>query len=776
MAPRVIILTEKPSVARDIARATGHFRTGKEYFTGKWDGREAALTWAVGHLCELAPPDVYDPRYKRWSLADLPIIPDTFRLQVAPAAAARFAVVAKLMAHPDVELIINACDAGREGELIFRQIYELAGAKAAVKRLWISSLTDEAIRNGLAALRPGAEFDALGAAARLRSQADWLIGLNATRAVTKRAGDLYSVGRVQTPTLALLVQREHEIAQFAKQKYFHVRATFTGQPGTYTGLWLGPEAATTLGAGADGAVAAGVSGDEATSDQVQPARLQTEAEAAAIATKVNGETGAVVRVDRRERSQLPPLLFDLTSLQREMNARHGMSASKTLALAQELYEKDKAITYPRTDSRYLTRDLVPTLRGVLRAVAAHPAGTGAAAVLARETLPISGRLVNAARVTDHHAIIPTTRVPARLPREKALVYEAIVRQFVAAFYPPARLETARIWTAVAGELFYSRATVVTEPGWMAVSGRRGEEEQPLPPVQEQDRVSCHGAEPVAGETRPPARYTEATLLRAMETAGRHLDENLPDAAALAAMLRENGLGTPATRAAIIERLIQVGYVRRVKKALVPTPKGIGLIQSLADTDLVSPALTGRWEQRLQAVERGELSEAEVRAAFIAYTHDLVATLRQLQPPPAAVRQTAASVAADNDGRTSGAARAAAGNRSDNARTRSDTAGTRSGAAVGRCPQCGGDVRLNGRRYACAGHSGRACRFGLPLQLLGQTLTEADVKALLSGRRTRVMSGLRSKTGKLFAASLSLDRQGNLQFHFRQRGKGTDRRG
>lgn len=728
MTPRVVIVTEKPSVARDIARATGHFRAGRDCFAGTWHGKPAALTWAVGHLCELAPPDAYNPRYKRWSLADLPIIPERYELQVLPQTADRFAAVARLLTGPDVELIINACDAGREGELIFRYIYECAGAQAPVQRLWVSSLTDEAIRDGLANLQPGAAFDGLAAAARLRSQADWLVGLNATRAVTKRADELYSVGRVQTPTLALLVQREREIAQFVKEAFYHVRATFAAAAGTYAGQWLGPDRPELRPPAED--------------CDTQAGRLPSLAEAEAVAQAVQGQPGEIVCAETRQRSQLPPLLFDLTALQRELNQRRGFSASKTLALAQELYEKDKAITYPRTDSRHLTPDLVPALRAVLAAVAAHPAGAGAAAVLEKPTLPLSGRLVNAARVTDHHAIIPTRRVPTRLSGDKAAVYEAIVRRFVAAFHPPARLETTRVWTAVAGHLFFSRATTVIDPGWMAVAGTgTADKDEPLPPLQTGEEVACRGAEAVAAETRPPARYTEATLLRAMETAGRHVDESEPDAAALAEVMRETGLGTPATRAAIIERLLQVGYVRREKKALVPTPKGIGLIAALAGTDLVSPALTGRWEQRLRAVERGEQSEAEVRAAFDSYTRGLVEELKRMRPPAAVALETAA--------------------------TGAPAAELRDGS-LGPCPRCGEPVSAAGQRYQCQGSAAQKCSFSLPRRLLGQTLTGEHVQALLAGRRTPTISGMRGKNGKTFAAALSLDPDGQLQFHFRNK--------
>ncbi|HCC33126.1 MAG TPA: hypothetical protein DEQ28_04400, partial [Clostridiales bacterium] len=488
---KVLVVAEKPSVARDLARALGGFASGQ----GVLSREPVLITWAIGHLVELAEPEDYRSTWRRWALASLPILPETFRLRPVSRTRAHLDRVVELLGRRDVALVVNACDAGREGELIFRYLYELAGCDRPVLRLWIASLTGEAIRQGFANLRPAAEFDSLAAAARCRSESDWLVGINATRGMTAMSGTLLPVGRVQTPTLALLVERERAIAAFVSHPFWQVEAAFAAGGETYRGRWVDED-------------------DD---------RLWSEEAALAIARRVQGSAGEVEGVDRTRRAQPPYLLPDLTDLQRELNRTRGFSAAKTLKLAQELYERDKLITYPRTGSRHLPPDLIPTLGRVLAAIAASeglPGAREAAVLSAAPRLPLSGRIIDDRKVKDHHAVIPT---PKRAPLDglrgdKGAVYQAIVRRFVAVFLPACVTETTRILTGVGGDRFRSEAQVVLEPGWRALYPEEPAD-PPLPDLQPGMPVVVSGVTVEESATRPPARYTEASLLRAMETAG-----------------------------------------------------------------------------------------------------------------------------------------------------------------------------------------------------------------------------------------------------------------
>src|SRR5215212_7194233 len=547
---KTLVIAEKPSVARDLTDALpGTFENHESYY----ESDDTVITFAVGHLVELTDPEDYDEKFKKWRMADLPIVPEEFRLRPRDKKAEKqLKVIHKLLKRDDVERVVNACDAGREGELIFAYIYETSGVDKPVERLWISSLTKTAIKEGFEQLRPGEQLRQLEAAARSRSEADWLVGMNATRAATIRGrawvGGVVSLGRVQTPTLALIVKREQQIQAFVPEPYRLIHATF--QP-PYQGLWFeGDETR--------------IFGDLERADQ--------------IVAKVSGQDGTIESVERKEQSERAPLLYDLTSLQRDANRRYGFSARRTLQAAQSLYEAKKAITYPRTSSRYLSGDMVPQLKptaGTLQPI--DDFRKAAEYVLALDQLPLQ-RVVNDAKVDDHHAIIPTDvdhDVEAFTPDERR-VFDLVARRFLAVFHPPARYARTTVITLVEEERFRSRGKITLEAGWRGVYGleadadrqRQDEEDAEggeLPALEQGQKVRCAEAESERKETRPPPRYTEATLLSAMETAGKLIDdEELREA------MKERGLGTPATRAETIETLIRREYIERAGKDLQAT--------------------------------------------------------------------------------------------------------------------------------------------------------------------------------------------------------------
>ncbi|MDQ7792894.1 MAG: DNA topoisomerase 3 [bacterium] len=687
---KLLVVAEKPSMARDFARAMGGFARA-----AAWESESMVVTWAIGHLVELAEPEDYDPAWKPWRLSTLPILPDSFRLRAVARTKAHLARVVALLQRPDFTAVVNACDAGREGELIFRYLYEVAGCRLPVQRLWVSSLTAEAIRDGFRRLRPGQEFDLLAAAARCRSESDWLVGINATRGMTKVAGTLLSVGRVQTPTLALMVEREKEIASFVVRPFWKVLATFRCDSGEYQGQWF----------------------------QGEEDRLWSEADARQVASRVERASGRVDGVERTRRAQPPRLLHDLTDLQGEMNRKRGFSAAKTLRLAQALYEDDKLLTYPRTGSRYLTPDLSPSLPRILAVVAGSglPGAHQAAQVLAGPKLPVSGRIINPGRVKDHHAIIPTPRPPepGQLAGDKGEVYQAVVRRFVACFLPACVTETTRVETVAGDDRFRSEGQVFLERGWRVLyPGEDGDSE--LPPLAAGMPVEVAGVALEEGQTRPPARYTDASLLRAMETAGSLVeDEDLAEA------MREEGLGTPATRAAIIERLIEVGYVERENRALVPTPKGMELVARLPVRELASVALTGRWEKRLREVEEGRYPRERFMEDIRHFTAGAVEQIRQLDQAALAGKLV---------------------------------------TTVGACPRCGAPVAESWRAFGCTA----ACPFRIARTIAGRKITSRQAAQLLTRGKTALLRGFRSRAGRRFAAYLKLEADGRVTFEFPSR--------
>jgi DNA topoisomerase-3 len=610
-----LIVTEKPSMGRDVAAALGATRRGEGFIEGKDD----IVTWCVGHLVELDEPDAYDARLKSWRLEDLPIIPDKFKYHPAERTRDQFNVIKQLLAREDVTQIINAADAGREGELIFDLVYTLANCRKPVERLWISSLTRDAIIAGFQQLKPASDYTGLRDSARARQQADWLVGLNATRAQTimaRKAGHegVYSLGRVQTPTLALIVERDEEIAHFVPVTYYEVVADFQSAAGAYRGTWF----------------------------DKQGSRFDKREAAEAVVAKVNKQPGAVEKVERKATKERAPLLYDLTTLQRTANVRYAFSADHTLQLAQTLYEK-KFITYPRTASRHLSSSVNQELRAHVEAARVGPYVPFIETILAGGKLKLTARHVDDKKVTDHHAIIPTKQriEPNAVAPDEKRIYDLIVRRFLAAFYPDAELERTTITTAVMGERFITRGTVVLVPGWRAVDPPGREEkkkddeeaEAELPKVAAQEAVETLQAEAVEKQTKAPPRYSESSLLGAMETAGKKIEDE-----ELRLAMRDSGLGTPATRAAVIETLLKREYITREKKSLHATPKGVAVIKLLPAPLLKSPELTGLWEGKLARMVRGEYACADFMAEVKQMVAEVVAQIAGAQMERAAASE------------------------------------------------------------------------------------------------------------------------------------------
>jgi len=587
-----LVLAEKPSVGKDLARVLGCKAGGKGYM----EGPAHVVTWALGHLVELAEPGDYEPAWKEWRLESLPMLPEKMRLKVMRATRQQFTTVQHLFKRGDIGELIVATDAGREGELVARWIWLLGGWKGHVKRLWISSQTDAAIKAGFAALKSSREYDNLYHAAQSRAEADWLIGLNVTRALTCQFDARLNAGRVQTPTLRILVDREREIQHFTPVPYWRIRLDL----GDFVAAWR---------------------------DAHVNMRIANHEKAEAIAARLRGAQATVTGVESKPKTEAPPLPYDLTELQRDANRRYGFSASHTLSLTQALYERHKLVTYPRTDSRCITQDMVPTLPARLEAVAAGTLGGWARPLLGKPLNP-GKPLVNDAGVSDHHALLPTEIRPrmADLSTDERRVYELIALRMLAALYPPCRAEQVTVTLDAAGESFVARGRLVREQGWRALpSGpatsdddEPGDEppEQTLRALNKGERLNVKNVRLEQMQTKPPSRYTEATLLSMMESPGRLLSD-----AALRASVNEGGLGTPATRAEIIEKLVSGDYVEREGRSLIPTPKAFELME-LAPEQLQSPALTARWEMRLAAIAKGR----ERREDFIRDIRDSAAAL------------------------------------------------------------------------------------------------------------------------------------------------------
>jgi DNA topoisomerase-3 len=609
-----LIITEKPSMGRDVAAALGATRRGEGFIEGSSD----IITWCVGHLVELDDPESYDPKLKQWRMDTLPILPESFKYHPSERTKDQFKVIRELLKRKDVDVVVNAADAGREGELIFDLVYTLSGCRKPVQRLWISSLTYDAIIEGFKNLKPAEEYKGLRDSAHARQQADWLVGMNATRAQTikaRQAGHdgVYSLGRVQTPTLALIVGRDHEISSFIPTNYYEVAADFKALSGKYRGIWFNKDGT----------------------------RFDKRDEAEAIASRVTEKRGQVEKVEKKGFRERSPLLYDLTALQRAANTRYSFSAAHTLEIAQSLYEK-KFITYPRTSSRHLSKSVNAEIKEHVEATRIGPYVEFIETILSRGKVSLTARHVDDKKVTDHHAVIPTKqRINAQsLSNDEKRIYDLIVRRFLAAFYDDAELERTTIVTEVEGERFITRGTVVLKAGWRAVDpmGREKKadednEDAELPPVKAQEIVVALKAEVLSKQTKAPPRYTESSLLGAMETAGRKVEDE-----ELRLAMKDSGLGTPATRASIIETLLKREYVTREKKSLVATPKGIALIKILPSTLLKSAELTGSWEQKLSLMARSEYGRDQFIREVKEMVGGLVTRIAESQLEPSAVQQ------------------------------------------------------------------------------------------------------------------------------------------
>jgi len=703
-----LIIAEKPSVAADIAKALGGFKKHDEYF----ESDQYIISSAVGHLLELTVPPGVEPARGKWSFNSLPVIPPHFDLQPVERTQSRLKALAKLIKRKDVDGLINACDAGREGELIFRNIARYTKAQQPIKRLWLQSMTPAAIRDGFARLRADEEMLPLADAAVSRSEADWLVGINGTRAMTafnSKSGGFFktTVGRVQTPTLAVVVEREQKIRAFKPRDYWEVIGTFDAAAGQYTGKWFDERF---------------VKPDRDADPDLKPERFWARDRAEEIKAKCLGKPGTVTE-ESKPTTQLSPLLYDLTSLQREANSRFGFSASATLKLAQSLYERHKVLTYPRTDSRALPEDYIGTVKSTLKMLSGTTYSQFAGAILENDWVRPNRRIFNNAKISDHFAIIPTTEPPRNLSEPEQKLYDMVAKRFLAVFYPAAEfLETTRI-TRVEGEPFRSAGKVLVNPGWLAVYGREAQTEDAatLAPVSPNETVETSDIEVKQSATRPPPRYTEATLLGAMEGAGKLVDdEELRNA------MSEKGLGTPATRASIIDGLIQETYIVRHGKELQATPKAfmlMELLNGLGIPELTKPELTGDWEFQLRQVQRRQKSRSEFMAGIVEMTRNIVGRAKSFEH---------------------------------------DTIPGDFGALNSPCPICGSEVREKYKVFQCTSPT---CEFAVSKAISGRLFEGAEVETLIREGKVGPLQGFRSKLGRPFAALLKFNSEHRVEFDF-----------
>ena len=722
-----LIIAEKPSVAQDIVRAltpsAGKFEKHADYF----ESERYVVTSAVGHLVQIKAPEEFDVKRGKWSFAHLPVVPPHFDLAPIDKAKSRLSAVVKLVKRKDVTDLINACDAGREGELIFRLIVQYAGSEKKpidkpITRLWLQSMTPQAIRDGFDHLRTDKQMLGLADAARSRSEADWLVGINGTRAMTafnSRDGGFFltTVGRVQTPTLSIVVEREEKIRKHVSRPYWEVKASFAAQAGEYDGKWFDPK----------------FKKDEDAERRAD--RMWNESDAQAIAQACRGQP-ATVAEEAKPSSQASPLLYDLTTLQREANSRFGFSAKTTLSLAQALYEKHKVLTYPRTDSRALPEDYLTVVKdtmtmlskedlpGPLRPLAGH----AAKALKEGYVKPIK-RVFDNAKVSDHFAIIPTLQAPKSLTEIEAKLYDLVVKRFLAVFYPSAEsMVTTRISTVTIGgktHQFQTNGKVLVKPGWLAVYGKEAQEDDAnLIAVQPGEVVRTESVDVNALKTKPPARYTEATLLSAMEGAGKLIDDD-----EFREAMAEKGLGTPATRAQVIEGLLLEKYMYRDGRELVPTAKAfqlMTLLRGLDIEDLTKPELTGNWEYQLAEMEHGRLERSAFMAEIAAMAERIVKKAKEYDR---------------------------------------DTIPGDYATLTTPCPNCGGVVKENYRRFTCTGQAsavdGTGCGFSITKIPAGRAFETAEADTFLRDKKIGPLEGFRSKAGWPFTAEMKLVRDDEI---------------
>jgi DNA topoisomerase-3 len=702
-----LIIAEKPSVATDLARALGGFKKQDDHY----ENDNYVISSALGHLVELCLPAELDVKRGKWSFAKLPIIPDKFDLKPIEKTKPRFQMLKRLMQRKDIDLLINACDAGREGELIFRYLVKLGGIKKPIKRLWLQSMTSESIRGAFQHLRSGEEMVPLAEAAVCRSESDWLVGINGTRAMTafnnKTGGfQLTPVGRVQTPTLAILAEREDRIHAFKPRTYFEVFGDFEVKAGNYRGRWFREDFAK--------------DGDE----DARAERLWERAEAEQIQERCSGKTG-IATEERKPTTQAPPLLYDLTSLQRDANGR-GFSAKRTLQIAQQLYERFKVITYPRTDSRYLPEDYIPTVKATLSKIENQHARK----VLDSQWVKPSKRIFNNAKISDHFAIVPTGTVPHGLDEVQQKIYDMIVRRFIAVFFPPAQFEVTTRITRVEKDAFKTEGKIIKDPGWLAVYGREragGEDENAsLVAIEPGENAKVIAIEINQSETNPPARFNEATLLSAMEAAGKLLED-----VELREAMKAKGLGTPATRSAIIEGLIHDDYIVRQGRDLIVTAKGLALItllRGIGVSELCSPEMTGEWEYNLRRIQAGQMHSKEFMAGIKDFTREIVEKAKNFE---------------------------------------GDSVGGNFEVLEVKCPRCGGGpFDEDYRTFKC-----RSCELIVWKTMAGRLFDRSEIETLLRDGRVGPLEGFRSKMGRKFNAPVKLGEDFKQQFDFGENGSG-----
>ncbi|MFI0347826.1 MAG: DNA topoisomerase III [Chthoniobacterales bacterium] len=732
---KTLVIAEKPSVAADLTRALGgRVKAARAEF---FEVDDFIITSAVGHLVELClPSSMTKGKGIPWGLSTLPIIPDHFDLKPIARSEDRLKIVKKLLKRPDVTDVINACDAGREGELIFHNIMQLSGVKKSVKRLWLQSMTADAIRKGFENLRQERDMKPLADAAVCRAESDWLVGINSTRALTAvNSGgggfQLTPVGRVQTPTLAILVEREERIKAFNPRAYFEVHATFSVKAGEYNGRWFDPNFKKLSSNSTETGAALKAVPSKVVDEEGKAERLWEKEKAEAIIAKCKDQPG-IIEEQKKSTTQASPLLYDLTTLQREANGRFGLSAKRTLQLAQRLYEHHKVLTYPRTDSRYLPEDTLPTVKNALNNLDEPSLKKHVALIMEKGWLIKTGRVFNNARVSDHHAIIPTGASTAALDEMEAKLYQMVAQRFIAVFYPVARFDVTTRITTVAKEHFKSEGKVMTDPGWLAVYGKKvigddEEQDKSLVPIAllngKNEAAITENVELHEAQTRPPARFNEATLLSAMENAGKLVeDEELRDA------MSQRGLGTPATRAAIIEGLLLDGYLLREGRDLSATGKAVALIDLLRHMGvavLTSPELTGEWEFKLKGMEAGSIQRSSFMEEIRSFTREIVEKAKGFHDDV-------------------------------------DTGMFPDLEVI--CPKCNhGPFKENVRNFKC-----RHCGWSIWKSLASRPFEREEIRELLEKKMVGPLEGFRSRFGKLFTAAILLDEELKTKFSFGER--------
>ena len=711
---KTLIIAEKPSVAADIARVLGGFTKQTDYF----ENDQYVLSSAIGHLLELAVPEEYEIKRGKWSFANLPVIPPHFDLHPIEKTESRLKLLTKLIKRKDVDALINACDAGREGELIFHYIKRHVATKKPVKRLWLQSMTPTSIREGFAKLLDDAAVQPLAEAAVSRSEADWLVGINGTRALTafnSQEGGFHktTVGRVQTPTLAILVEREEVIKKFIPHDYWEIHGSFSAKAGNYNGRWFDEKFS-----------------KEKKDSEHKAERLWDQKKAETIRVKCQDKAG-IVTEESKPTTEVCPLLYDLTSLQRDANGRFGFSAKSTLGLAQALYEKHKALTYPRTDARALPEDYIDTVKDALSSLESTRYGVFAKQILKAGWVKPNKRIFNNAKISDHFAIIPTSLEPKNLSDAEAKLYDLVTKRFLAVFYPSAEfLVTTRI-TRVEDEPFKTEGKVMVSPGWQAVYGKEAQsdgvdDDSTLVAVELNESVLAQEIKVTAHQTRPPARFNEATLLSAMENAGKLVEDG-----ELREAMSAKGLGTPATRASVIEGLVYENYLQRVGRELHPTAKAFSLItllRGLNVPELTSPELTGDWEFKLRQIEQGKLERNSFMEEIATMTRHMVEQAKN---------------------------------------NRGETISGDFSTLKSPCPKCGGVVHETYKKFQC-----KKCDFALWKILAGRQFEIAEMEALITQREVGPLQGFRSKMGRLFDANIKLNDDLEMKFDFGGNGEET----